>query len=447
MLPNVGCRSLEASPLRERPVSDRTKRIDISKRSVDALQPRAKEYFAWDNTIKGFGVRVEAPREKHPKGRRTYVFAYRNAYRKTRKPKIGDVGSLTPTQARDIARDWAHKVSKGIDPQAEREEKRRAKTMREFEDIYFDQYANDRKRPRSIASDRTLFRLHIIPRLGSLAMEEITSTHVQDLHHSMKATPGAANRTIALLSKVFNLAEKWKFRAEHTNPCIHIEKYPENNLENFLNEQEFTRLGEVLTKMEYTQETLPSITAAIRLLIFTGARLSEILNLEWKQVDFEEQCLRLTASNTKEKKAKTIHLPPAALEVLNNIERNVDSPWVLQGRKAGQPLVNLRKPWHRIRKVADLKEGTRLHDLRHSFASIGLSRGMSLPMIGKLLGHSHPATTARYLHLADDPAKEAAERIGNQLSTALNGTSSSEVIDLKKLKQSNGVRHGRENLE
>jgi integrase len=409
-----------------------TKRIDVSKRSVDALPSRDKEYFAWDKTIKGFGVRIESPRAKHPKGRRTFIFTYRNSYGKTRKPKIGDVGVITPAQAREIARDWAHKVSLGIDPQGDREKKRRAMNIREFEKLYFEQYANDRKRPRSIKSDRTLFRLHIQPRLGSLAMEEVTSTHIQDLHHAMKASPGAANRTIALLSKAFNLAEKWKFRPEHSNPCIHIEKYPEHKVEQYLSEPEFTRLGEVLAEMDRTQETLPSITAAIRMLIFTGARLSEILNLTWDQVDNDNSCLRLEATYTKEKKAKSIHLPPAAQEILQGIEQQDGSPWVFQGRKTGQQLVNLRKPWHRIRQKAGLPKGTRLHDLRHSFASIGLKRGMSLPMIGKLLGHTQPTTTARYAHLAHDPAQEAAAQIGNQLSAALNGNQSAEIIELNK---------------
>ena len=163
--------------------------------------------------------------------------------------------------------------------------------------------------------------------------------------------------------------------------------------------------------------------------MFTGARLGEILNLRWDQVDSERTCLRLPESKTG---AKVIHLNAPALEVLNGIERD-GSPWVIAGRDPDKPLVNLRKPWHRIRAKAGL-EGVRLHDIRHSFASIGAAGGLSLPIIGALLGHTQAATTMRYAHLAADPLKQAADMIGKRIAAAMRGESG-EVVELNGAKR------------
>jgi integrase len=156
----------------------------------------------------------------------------------------------------------------------------------------------------------------------------------------------------------------------------------------------------------------PFVVAAIRLLILTGARLNEILTLKWEWIDFDNSCVRLPDSKTG---AKTIYLSPPAMQVLATLPRYEDNPHVICGQKKGACLVNLQKPWDAIRARAGLDK-VRIHDLRHSFASIAVASGMSLPMIGKLLGHSQPQTTARYAHLADDPMKLAADQIGKKIN-------------------------------
>ena len=232
----------------------------------------------------------------------------------------------------------------------------------------------------------------------------------------MRETPGAANRTLSLISKMLNLAEKWGLRPDHSNPSRHVERYAERNLERFLSAEEMGRLGDALTKAERTQTELPSAIAALRLLAFTGCRLSEILTLRWDQVDLERTCIRLTESKTG---AKVVYLSPPAIEVLNGIERSDTNIWVIAGAKPGAHLVNLRKPWHRLRARAGLDD-VRLHDLRHSFASVGAARGLSLPMIGALLGHRQSKTTERYAHLADDPLRAANNAIGAHIADAMN---------------------------
>jgi integrase len=248
----------------------------------------------------------------------------------------------------------------------------------------------------------------------------VTRADIASLHHAMRATPGAANRVLSLLSKMFTLAEQWGLRPEGSNPVRHIQRYRERRFDRFLSAEELARLGEVLAEAERTQREYASVIAAIRLLIFTGARLSEILELRWQQVDFNHACLRLPDSKSG---AKLVHLSPPALEVLYGIECHESNPYVIVGREPCSHLVNLRKPWSRIRARAGLPD-VRIHDLRHSFASVGAALGLSLPIIGKMLGHNHASTTQRYAHLAADPVKDAVDKIGATIAVALRGNRS-----------------------
>ena len=188
------------------------------------------------------------------------------------------------------------------------------------------------------------------------------------------------------------------------------------------------RLGAVLAEAERTRTESAQVIAAIRLLAFTGCRLSEILELRWDHVDLERACLRLPTSKTG---TKTVRLSPPALEVLNGIERQPSNPYVLAGSKPGTHFSNLPRPWQRIRKQAGL-EGVRLHDLRHSFASVGAAGGLSLPMIGALLGHTQAATTQRYAHLADDPLRQANDMIGARIAAAMNPSAEGEVVAMER---------------
>jgi integrase len=194
-----------------------------------------------------------------------------------------------------------------------------------------------------------------------------------------------------------------------------IERYRERRFERFLSTEAFARLGEVLAEAERTQTEYPSVIAAIRLLMCTGARVSEILELRWEHVDCDHTCLRLSDSKTG---GQIIHLSPPELAVLEGIEQLESNPYVIVGRGSGAHLVNLRKPWGRIRAQASLPN-VRLHDLQHSFASIGAALGLSLPIIGKILGHNHAATTQRYAHLAADPVKEAVDKISETIAAAM----------------------------
>ena len=395
----------------------------LTNRTVAATRPRDRDVFVWDDELPGFGLRVK------PSGVKSYVIQYRNRHNDSRRITIGRHGVIGPEKARRKAKKMLADVQDGADPATERKDDREAPTVAELAEKYLREHAAPHKKPRSVEEDQRLLRLHVLPALGRKKVAGITRADITGLHHAMRDTPGAANRTLALVSKMLNLAEKWGLRPDGSNPCRHVDRYPERKMERFLSVDELGRLGAVLAEAERTATELRSVIAAVRLLMFTGARLGEILNLEWSHVDFERSCLRLPESKTG---AKVIHLNAPALEVLNGIERD-GSPWVIAGRDPNKPLVNLRKPWHRIRKAAGL-DNVRLHDLRHSFASVGVAGGLSLPMIGALLGHTQPATTARYAHLAADPLKQAADMIGGRIAAALRGESG-EVVELNGTKR------------
>jgi integrase len=384
----------------------------LTKRVVEALQPGNKDIICWDSELPGFGVKVT------PRGRRVYFLYYRTTTGRERRPTIGRHGQVTCEEARRIAGDWHAAVRGGGDPGGERRADRASESFAEFADRYMTDYAIGKKKSSTLATDGFNLKNHLLPALGQLKVGEISRADVVRLHQRMKATPGGANRTLYLLSHMLNVAERWGLRPDGSNPCRHVEKFNLRKRERFLSEAELGRLAAVLTDAEETDTELPSAIAAIRLLLFTGARLSEILSLRWEYADLEAQCLRLPDSKTG---AKTVYLPPPALEVLAALERREDNPYVIPGAKPGAHLVNLQKPWRRIRKAAGL-EDVRIHDLRHSFASMAVAGGLSLPVIGALLGHSQPATTARYAHLADDPLRQAANIAGGRIAAAMQGS-------------------------
>ena len=218
-----------------------------------------------------------------------------------------------------------------------------------------------------------------------------------------------------MLSKMFSMAEVWGWRSDGSNPCLHIKRYKEEKRERFLSAEEFARLGKVLDDTLRDGSETRSAVVAIRLLMLTGCRLSEIQKLRWEHVDLEAGELHLPDTKTG---GRAVPLAPSAVRLLVSLPRDEDNPWVIAGRKPGSHLTDLQHPWRRIRARAELDD-VRIHDLRHSFASRALALGEGLPMIGKLLGHTQVQTTARYAHLARDTVKASAARIGDSIDNDL----------------------------
>jgi integrase len=251
-----------------------------------------------------------------------------------------------------------------------------------------------------------------------MRVSTITRRDVLELHREIsRKYPIGANRVLALVSKMFSLAVLWELRSD--NPATKIPKNPENRREVFLSSTDLAALGKTLREAEVTQSESIYAVAAIRLLLFTGCRRNEILGLRWSEVDFEHGVLHLSDSKTG---GRIVQLNPPALKILARLSdherRDSESPLVIQGRCGGTRQLAIQPPWQRIRESAGL-DGVRLHDLRHTHASVAAQRGESLIVIGSLLGHRAPATTARYAHLSDDPRRAASERTAADISAAL----------------------------
>lgn len=397
--------------------------MKLTKRTVDSLtyDRESGAQYAWDDDLAGFAVRI------YPTGRKAFVVAYRTDGRQ-RFMTVGRVGTMTVHEARTKAMEVLASVRRGDDPSGDRQAYRQSPTMKDLAERYMREHARPRKKAFSVENDDRVWRKHLLPRLGKKKVADVTRADVFQLHSEMGLkTPIQANRTIALLSKAFNLCEIWGWRPDGSNPVRHVPRFKENKRERFLSEAELLRLAEALNEVERLQLEEPASIAAIRLILLTGCRSGEIKGLRWSEVDFERRCLRLADSKTGR---KTIYLSSGALEVLTRIERVAGNPYVIVGAREGRHFRGLSRPWFRIRKRAGLDD-VRLHDLRHTYASVGAGIGLSLPMIGNLLGHSVPATTQRYAHLAAHPMLEAAERIGNSLDAAMSGAPKAEVVEFR----------------
>jgi integrase len=383
----------------------------ITKRAVDALRPTpdGAETVLWDSELKGFGVRVQRG------GAKTYILQYRAGTGRDaplRKLTVGRHRSpWTADEARAEARRLSGLAAHGKDPAGARAAARAAPTVADLAQRFLSEHAEAKRKTSTAKEYRRLLDHVVLPAIGRKRVADVTRQDVARLHHARRATPTEANRALAVISKMFNMAERWGERPDGSNPCYHVEKYPQRKRERMLSAEELGRLGDVLTgyggSLYYA--------AAIKLLVFTGARLGEVLGLQWQWVDFERGEARLPDSKTG---AKTIHLPPPALAVLAELPRVEGNPYVIVGGVAGAALVNLEKPWRAIRKKAGL-EDVRLHDLRHAFASVAAASGMGLPIIGKMLGHTQAQTTQRYAHLASDPVKAAAATVASKIAAAM----------------------------
>lgn len=431
--------------------------IKISKSTVDGLAPEAKPYITFDTVLKGFGVRVM------PTGTMSYVVEYRPGAggRGVAKKRvtIGTVGVLTPDEARRAAKSLLAGVERGEDPAAGRKLERAMPTFATFADAYLDEAseiaearpAEARLRPGSIRNYRSLMAQHLRSAIGTTKLDALTTADLAKLHKRVgKEKPATANRCLEFVGSVYKEAARQGLLPIGTNPARGIPAFKEVKRERFLSAEEVVRLGEAIREGETdgipwepdpTKKTKhvpkanprtkidPDAAAALRLLIFTGARLREILHAKWQDVDLERGVLFVTGKTGR----RPVILPAPAAAILAELpHRSVYVfPGALDTVEKPAPRADLAKPWAAVSRRAGL-EGVRLHDLRHSFASFAAAGGASLPIIGRLLGHTQPQTTARYSHLADDPLRAVADRVGDRVAAALSGgKQEGEVVPLR----------------
>ncbi|GGF66922.1 integrase [Azorhizobium oxalatiphilum] len=422
--------------------------MKITRRSITAIKPAEKTITYYDDALPGFGLKVL------PSGVQSWICEYRPGAGgrgvAKRRVVLGSVSVLSPEQARDAAQTLLARVRLGDDPSADRAAERADITVADLCDRYLAEGC-DLKKVSTITTDRSRIERHIKPLLGHRRVREVQRLDIERFMRDVAAGKtardvktgkqgrsivtggkGAATRTVRLLGGIFTWAIAQKLRPD--NPTVGVQKFPDASGERYLTSEEFGRLGEAIEEAETSgipfrqssskhaaKSGVSRIDAhaasAIRLLVFTGCRVSEILNLRWAECDLERGLLFLPDSKTGR---KTIVLSDAASAVLAEVPKL--GVYVIAGETAGlpdeRPRRDLKRPWALLCRRAGL-EGVRLHDLRHSHASIGAGAGMGLPIIGKLLGHADPATTAKYAHLDADPVRRAANEIGSRIAAAM----------------------------
>jgi integrase len=421
-------------------------RAKITKRVVDAAQKQSATYLIRDSEVKGFALVVT------PGGAKSYAVDYRTGSGRgapKRRLTIGKHGSpWTPEMARAEAKRLLAEVLAGRDPAVKRQEERNALTFGELIDLYLAEGAGHKK-PSTLKADRGRIEHHLRPSLGKLRADRIGRAEVERMRNAVatgktaerigsgeKRPPGsvatggkgAAAQCVALVSSIYAFATGRGLCA--ANPARAVKKAPVRKVERFLSEAELARLAEAL-EVETEESGNPYPPAAIRLLLLTGCRKSEIVNLRWDHVDFERECLRLPDSKSG---AKVVYLNAPARALLRELPKLAANPRVIPAMRAESAAPAIDKVWSRVRKTAELSD-VRLHDLRHSFASVGAIGGLSLPVIGALLGHKHSTTTARYTHLSADPLRAANEAVGARIEAAMRrgrkSSQSGEVVGLE----------------
>jgi integrase len=421
----------------------------VTKRVVDAAQKQSATYLVRDREVKGFVLVVT------PAGAKSYAVDYRAGSGRgapKRRLTIGKHGSpWTPETARIEAKRLLAEVAAGRDPARVRQQERDALIFAELIDLYLAEGAGHKK-PSTLKVDRGRIEHHLVPLLGKLRADRVGRTEIERMRNAVAAGKtaekiqsaekrrrgsvptggkGAAAQCVALVSSIYAFAIGRGLCTD--NPARGVKKAPVRKVERFLSEAEIARLAEALDG-EARQSGNPYPPAAIKLLLLTGCRKGEIVNLRWDHVDSERECLRLPDSKTG---AKVVYLNAPARALLQELPRMADSQRVIPGVRANGARPAIDKVWSRVRKAAGLSN-VRLHDLRHSFASVGAAGGLSLPVIGALLGHKHAATTARYAHLSADPLRAANDAVGARIVAAMNrkpgGVVSAEVVALPSMR-------------
>jgi integrase len=391
----------------------REKLSDAFVKKADGPPPGKPYVIHYDGEIRGFGLRVTH-------GARSFVLNYR-CHGIERRLTIGSYPDWKVAAAREEARRLKRLIDQGHDPMAERHEERAAPTINDLIERYLSEHAT-RKRERSQREDRALIEQWIRRELGNRRVADIRHVDIERLHRKITAhgTPVRANRMATLLSKMFALAVRWEMRPD--NPVRGLERNPEERRARYLGGDELRRLTVALAEHPHQQAA-----NAIRLLLLTGARRGEVLGARWDQFELQEGVWTKPSSHTKQKREHRVPLSAAARQLLVEIRAGSESEWVFPGRNGVGHLIDVKKSWHSICAAGEIT-GVRLHDLRHTYASVLASAGLSLPIIGALLGHTQPGTTARYAHLFDDPLRAATERVG----TIITRGSSAEIITLRK---------------
>ncbi len=380
-------------------------KIRLTDRMIRTLPPGS--YYD-SSSARGFGLRIT------PAGCKSYILRYRTRAGREHLLTIGSPPAWSLAAARAEAAELRREIDRGEDPMESRHSERNAPTVRDLADRFIAEHVA-RKRPSTANEYQGFIKNDVLPMLGSHKVSAITFSDISRLHRKItERAPIAANRCMAMCSAMFNLAIKWQLRAD--NPCRGVARNPEEKRSRYLSAAELSRLVAALASLEDRQAA-----NIIKMPLLTGCRCGEALGATWSQFDLDADVWVKPSSHTKQKREHRVPLSDAAVELLNAIraEAPIGSHVFPAARGSGHR-IEIRRAWRQACVRAGI-DGLRVHDLRHSYASMLVNSGLSLPVIGALLGHTQAATTHRYAHLADNPLREATERVGKMVTAARNG--------------------------
>ena len=374
----------------------------ITKRLLDSTRsPRSGQLFLRDSELPGFGVRIT-------KNSKTFILE-RRIQGRSRRISLGPYGPLTVDQARKMAFQEIARIAKGEDPAQDRIDRRRIPTLGDLEELYQTRHAVKKK---SGSEDKEMFERY----LGGWRNRRLSSIRRSDLIrlHSQigERAPYAANRMLSLVRKMFNLAKVWEMYSGE-NPTTSIERFREEKRERFVQPNELPKVFKAIA-----QETNPWIKTAFLILLLTGQRKTEVINMKWVHLDLQRGLWRLP--DTKANRSHLVPLPSAAIQLLQILPRVKDNPYVFVGRAGKGRLINLDKAWARIREITELHD-VRIHDLRRTLGSWLAANGASLTLIGKALNHSNLSTTQVYARLDVEPVRTALEANADRMLALTGG--------------------------
>jgi len=398
-------------------------KMKLTKKAIDTATYTGNgndRQVVWDDNLSGFGLRV------YPTGKKAFVLSYRHNGRK-RMITIGQYGALTLDQAKKEAQKYLVDVIQGDDPLAVREKERTGNTLKQLCAAYVDRHAIKKK---SAHADIRRINTHLLPAWGALKASAIKRSDVAAIHAKIGKNNGEyeANRVLALLSKLFELAELWGFVDEgHPNPARGVQKFNEIQRDRYVTHEELPILIEAIQN-----EPNESAKQAIWLYLLTGLRKEELLNARWDNIDTDRNEIKI--EDTKNGKSHYLPLSAAALAMLDSIPKVDGNPYIVVGKNSGAHLVNVDKPWRRVRKAAGI-EDVRIHDLRRTVGSWLAQAGNDLHLIGRVLNHTNVSTTKIYARFGQDNVRTALERHGELILAKAGLKPSAEIVDIKNGKK------------
>ena len=377
-------------------------KVNLTKKLIDNIEATTNEQVFYDIKTTGLHLKVS------PAGKKGFYLYFRTQNGEQKRPKLGDFGIMALEQARDKARVMLGELAKGNDPT--KQNQRDGVTLSQFYPLFVKDHFDKHIKPSTTRTYHSLLTTVILPALGKRRLDTITRSDVEAMMNRNSNRPTTANHALVLLKLMLDKAQQWELMPPALNACSNISKFKTQPKERYLSNEEIASLINALNQFEQAQLAQQNAITLIRLLMMTGCRKNEIVMLRWDELELDEGVLRLKDSKTGR---KDVILSKDAINILQTALNN-HSEYVFPGKDGIKPIQGLQKIWERVRKTAGLDD-VRIHDLRHTFASVAVSNGIPLYEVGRLLGHASMQSTQRYAHLDRSRLQKSLNKFSNKL--------------------------------